>query len=109
LPATISDEKMVIMLGKIDDIDQVYINGTLVGSTGNFPQGSSTRVSTGQEFDAFRGYYIPEGLLKKGQKNVISVRVLDTGGIGGIYEGPVGILSQTKYIDYWRKLKRSGN
>jgi len=34
------------------------------------------------------------GLLKKGQKNVIAVRVLDTGGAGGIYEGPVGIISQ---------------
>ncbi len=102
-------EKMVILMGKIDDIDQVYINGTLVGSTGEFPLKPNTGASTSQEYDAFRGYYLPAGLLKKGQKNVIAVRVLDTGGIGGIYEGPVGIITQTKYIEYWRKIKNSKN
>jgi sialate O-acetylesterase len=96
---------MVIIMGKIDDVDQVYVNGTLIGSTGNF-QTKSDRVDiSGAEYNAFRGYYLPAGLLKKGQKYVIAVRVLDTGGIGGIYEGPVGILSQAKYIDYWRKNK----
>lgn len=104
---THNDEKMILLMGKIDDIDQVFINGTLVGSTGNFPSRSGSDVSVGQEFDAFRGYYIPEGLLKKNQKNVIAVRVLDTGGNGGIYEGPVGIISQTKYIEYWRKIKKT--
>jgi len=99
------EDKMVIIIGKIDDIDQVYINGTLVGSTGTFPTKSSRAVISGQEYNAFRGYYLPAGLLKKGQKYVIAVRVLDTGGEGGIYEGPVGIISQSKYIDYWRKNK----
>jgi hypothetical protein len=103
------NEKMVIVMGKIDDIDQVYINGTMVGSTGEFPRRSGYEANTGQEFDAFRGYFIPEGLLKKNQKNVIAVRVLDTGGVGGIYEGPVGIITQTKYIDYWRKNKKGEN
>ena len=106
---TDNSDKMVLLMGKIDDIDQVFINGTFVGSTGNFPTRSGSDVSVGQEFDAFRGYYIPEGLLKKNQKNVIAVRVLDTGGNGGIYEGPVGIISQTKYIEYWRKIKKTGN
>jgi sialate O-acetylesterase len=99
------DDKMVILLGKIDDIDQVYINGILVGSTGDFKNESST----GQEWTAFRGYFIPDGVLKKGQKNVIAVRVIDTGGDGGIYEGPIGIITQTKYIEYWRKLKSNRN
>ena len=103
-----ADEKMVIMMGKIDDIDQVYINGTFVGSTGNFPINGRESANTGQEYDAFSGYYLPSGLLKKGQKNVIAVRVLDTGGAGGIYEGPIGIISQAKYIEYWRKIKKTG-
>jgi hypothetical protein len=103
------NEKMVILLGKIDDIDQVYINGVFVGSTGQFPADSRDDASTGQEYQAFRGYYIPDGLLKKNQKIVIAVRVLDTGGEGGIYEGPVGIITQTKYIEYWRKIKRENN
>ena len=103
------NEKMVLLMGKIDDIDQVYINGTLVGSTGNFPKKRGEEVNTGEEYNAFRGYFIPDGLLKKNQKNVIAVRVLDTGGAGGIYEGPVGIITQAKYIEYWRKNKRDQN
>jgi len=103
------DDKMVVMLGKIDDIDQLYINGTLVGSTGNFPSKPNAMAYTSQEYNAFRGYYVPVGLLKKGQKNLIAVRVIDTGGPGGIYEGPVGIITQTKYIEYWRKIKKSEN
>ena len=103
------NDKMVILMGKIDDIDQVFINGTFVGSTGEFPLNSRSEANVGQEYDAFRGYYIPDGLLKKNQKNVIAVRVLDTGGDGGIYEGPVGIITQTKYIEYWRKIKKEGN
>lgn len=104
-----TDEKMVILLGKIDDADQVYINGTLVGSTGKFPDRDNPDPSYGAEYSAFRGYFIPDGLLKKNQKNVIAVRVIDTGGDGGIYEGPVGIISQTKYIEYWRKIKNNRN
>ncbi|NJK86113.1 MAG: hypothetical protein HC906_09240 [Bacteroidales bacterium] len=96
------DEKMVLMMGKIDDIDQVYINGILIGSTGNF---SPRPQVTGQEWGAQRGYFIPEGVLKINQNNVIAVRIYDSSGNGGIYEGPVGILSQAKYIDYWRKIK----
>ncbi|MBN1416937.1 MAG: beta galactosidase jelly roll domain-containing protein [Bacteroidales bacterium] len=104
-----ADDKLVILLGKIDDIDQLYVNGTLVASTGNFPLNRNTGVHAGPEYEAFRGYYIPEGLLKKGKLNVIAVRVLDTGGVGGIYKGPVGIVTQTKYIEYWRNRKKAGN
>jgi hypothetical protein len=104
-----STAKMVIVMGKIDDIDQVYINGTLVGSTGDFPSRPGARASATSEVYAFRGYYIPDGLLKENQKNVIAVRVYDKDGPGGIYEGPVGLLTQTKYIEYWRKIKRAGD
>jgi hypothetical protein len=104
-----ANDKLVILLGKIDDIDQLYVNGTLVASTGNFPSNPDAKVHAGPEYDAFRGYYLPDGLLKKGQLNVIAVRVFDIGGLGGIYEGPVGIVTQTKYIEYWREKKKSGD
>jgi hypothetical protein len=99
------DDKMVLLMGKIDDIDQVYLNGTLIGSTGEF-RGKNDEVNiTGMEWSAQRSYYIPTGLLKKNQKNVIAVRVYDAGGAGGIYEGPVGLITQSKYIDFWRNNK----
>ena len=103
----IPNENMVVIMGRIDDADQIFINGILVGTTGKMPniERKSFRID-GQEWRAFRGYYFPASLLKKDQINTIAVRVFDSGGEGGIYEGPVGIVSQTKYIDFWRKRKR---
>jgi sialate O-acetylesterase len=100
-----SDDKMVVVVGKIDDADQVYINGVLVGTTGNMPKIEGKRFGTGQEYRAFRGYYFPAKLLKDGL-NTIAIRVYDGQGDGGIYEGPVGIVSQKKYIEYWRNRKK---
>lgn len=62
-----------LYLGMIDDSDETYVNGVKVG--GLTAQYNTPRV-----------YTIREGLLKAG-RNVISVRVTDTGGGGGIY-GP---------------------
>lgn len=98
---------MVAILGRIDDADQVFINGVLIGTTGNMPKVEGKRFHSHTEWRAFRGYYFPSSLLKKDGVNVIAVRVFDAGGEGGIYEGPVGIVSQTRYIEYWRKRKRA--
>lgn len=104
---TLPGKKAVILLGKIDDLDQVYINGVFVGSTGNFGEEgySSRRLNTAQEWSASRGYYFPVNLLKPNQVNTIAVRVYDSRGNGGIYEGPVGIITMEQYIKYWRTKK----
>lgn len=60
----------VIELASIDDNDISYVNGTKVGST--------------NAYNEKRKYTIPAGILKAG-KNVIAVRVEDTGGGGGVY------------------------
>jgi sialate O-acetylesterase len=62
-----------ISLGPIDDMDMTYINGKLIGST----------VKDGF-WNVDRLYEIPSGILKKG-KNLISVKVIDTRGGGGIW------------------------
>ncbi|NJM16255.1 MAG: hypothetical protein HC896_13550 [Bacteroidales bacterium] len=41
-----------------------------------------------------RIYEIPRGLLKPGQTNVITIKVYDSGGEGGIYNGPVGLITK---------------
>lgn len=102
-----TDENLIVVLGKIDDCDQVYINGQLVGTTGEMPKYQGKFIHTSDEFRAFRGYYFPSKLLKKNSVNTIAVRVFDRVGEGGIYEGPVGIVSQTNYIKYWRKRKNA--
>lgn len=67
-------------LGKIDDSDDSYVNGVKVGSMKN--QYADERI-----------YTIPAGVLKAG-KNLLAIRVVDTGGSGGIYGEP-GNLSCT--------------
>jgi sialate O-acetylesterase len=100
-----TDSRVVLVMGKIDDFDEVYVNGHLVGGTGQI----STRghISTGDQYQAFRGYYFSSALLEKGKKNTIAVRVYDGTGVGGIYEGPVGIISQERYIRFWRSKKNN--
>ncbi len=63
-PATLS-------LAKINDSDNTYLNGTLIGSNKLIAERS-------------RVYKVPAGLLKSG-KNIITVQVEDIGGMGGIY------------------------
>jgi sialate O-acetylesterase len=59
-----------LSLGPIDDIDETYINGQLVGRT--------------ERYDTPRQYTIKPGILKSG-KNRIAIRVIDNGGGGGIW------------------------
>lgn len=92
-------EQLVLLLGKIDDFDQTYFNGKLIGSTNDGrPYGLSG------SFSKIRAYEIPSELIRVGQTNTIAIRVLDIGNVGGIYEGPVGILPKSqvrKYLQYY--------
>ena len=100
----IGDETAIVLLGRIDDFDEVYLNGKLIGSTGQIkPYG---HMNTGEQWRALRTYYISTDLLKKNQTNTIAVRVYDGQGGGGIYEGPIGIISQSRFINFWRSHKQ---
>ncbi|HEV8285899.1 MAG TPA: sialate O-acetylesterase [Chitinophagaceae bacterium] len=70
IPDELANKEAVLELSYIDDIDNTYINGKLVGS--------------GMIWNQARKYIIPAGILKAG-KNVIAVKVIDTGGGGGVY------------------------
>ena len=72
LPEAWAGQKAVLHLGPIDDDDTTWINGVQVGATAGY--------------NIPRDYTIPASVLKSG-RNVIAIRVLDTGGPGGIY-GP---------------------
>ncbi len=69
VPAGLRIDNPVLHLAMIDDADSVFINGEFVGST--------------NAYNTPRKYPIKAGLLKS--VNTISVRVLDTGGDGGMY------------------------
>jgi hypothetical protein len=106
LPPQLKSEKLVLLMGKIDDIDQVYLNGNLVGSTGEFVPVDG-RIRTNDEYRQLRGYYIQDNAILKDKDNLIAIRVFDSHGVGGLYEGPVGLITQENYTKYWLyKLKK---
>ena len=69
LPARLVGQPLTLRLGRVDDADSTYFNGVRVGS--------------GSGYQNLRSYPVPAGLARAG-RNVIAVRVLDTGGGGGI-------------------------
>ncbi|MFA8433704.1 MAG: beta galactosidase jelly roll domain-containing protein [Marinifilaceae bacterium] len=95
-------DRMVLVMGKIDDLDQVYLNGVLVGQSGVF---SPSRMNW-NSYLQLRGYYLPVNLVRVGSINLLVVRVYDHVNGGGIYRGSVGLISQEHYIKYWNNRRR---
>ncbi len=73
VPAAWANADWVLHLGPIDDMDTTWVNGVRVGGL--------------NDWLSSRDYRLPAGLIKPG-RNLIAVRVLDTGGNGGIYGKP---------------------
>ncbi len=94
----LASQRTVLVAGRIDDIDQLVINGKVIGQTGDY----NDRYPSSTTYSEFRNYFIPPGVLKADQENIIEIRVLDTGGEGGIVEGPVGLITQDKFRRYWQ-------
>lgn len=70
LPDSWDGGSVLLELGAVDDVDTTWVNGERVGMTSGW--------------DTPREYELSSGLLEK-EGNVIVVRVLDTGGGGGIW------------------------
>ena len=75
LPAADAGKDAVLHL-LADDNDTTWVNGTQLGAT--------------EGYDTPRAYPVPASLLKP-TGNVIAVRVLDTGGTGGLWGDAVGL------------------
>ncbi|MBL7744513.1 MAG: glycoside hydrolase family 127 protein [Chitinophagaceae bacterium] len=71
-----------LYLGKIDDVDQTYFNGKLIGETGSFPPDYIT------QWEKQRMYIIPENEVQWDKENVIAVRIYNLIGGMGMWEGP---------------------
>ena len=91
---------LILDLQKIDDSDETYLNGVLIGKKGEMPP---NYVSA---YDADRKYIIPVNQILWDKENTIAVRVYDLTGGGGIYNGEVslrlkGLSDQLKIsVDY---------
>lgn len=103
-PKELDGETLVLMLGKIDDVDMCYLNGELIGQTGDFSQPNEAIYWRG--FDQVqRTYYIKPNQFKAGKGNLIAIRVRDAGGASGIAEGPVYIVRISDFRDYTKKYR----
>ncbi len=103
------NENLILMLGRIDDMDETYLNGQKIGHTGEFfPDTHAMERQAGDAWTKLRAYYIPQNCLNFDGKNVIAVRVFDTMLDGGIYDGPIGITTRENYLE-WRKKQEKEN
>jgi hypothetical protein len=60
-----------IELGKVDDMDETFVNGIKIGGASGWR--------------AYRHYDVPAGSLNWGGENVLAIHVTDTGGPGGLW------------------------
>jgi sialate O-acetylesterase len=72
VPAALVGKAGMISLGPIDDLDETYLNGVLIGKE--------------SEWNKNRFYALKQNVLK--EKNSLVIRVQDNGGGGGIYGKP---------------------
>ncbi len=97
MPTGYEDESLILLVGRIDDFDETYLNGERIGRTG-----MTSRIKLGppnsDDYAQLRAYMIPAGVLQPGKENVLAVRVYDSWQGGGIYDGPIGITTRKHYV-----------
>lgn len=89
VPDKMLGRQLVLFAGTIDDADETYFNGVLVGKTGKFPPADESA------WDTERKYAISKTLVKK--ENTIAIRVYNGIGDGGIYGGKVMLLAKAMH------------
>ena len=72
VPATWDGRPQVLGLGAVDDMDMAWLDGEVVGAT-----------TTGGQWQQRRRYELPKSATAAGEKLLV-VRVVDTGGEGGL-------------------------
>ncbi|MFC2089048.1 beta galactosidase jelly roll domain-containing protein [Calditrichota bacterium] len=107
IPTKYIEQKLVLLLGKIDDMDETFLNGERIGSTGHLQDYGEWSHFEGGEWLQYRAYELDEDYIYYGQQNTIAVRVFDGMVQGGIYEGPVGIVTYESYLKWKKREKKS--
>lgn len=83
VPAAWQGQDLTLCLGCVDDEDRTFVNGALVGASGQGTRQPSTIA---------RRYRVPAATVRWGMPNVIAVQVRDLGGPGGIPGPAVSLL-----------------
>ena len=95
IPSSLLNEAVVkdavtFHIAQVDDCDETYLNGVLIGKTGSMP---GDKDGYRMAYDAWRDYQVKAdgGLIKWDAENVIAVRVYNGNDPGGIYGDKVRI------------------
>lgn len=96
VPADFPTQGLLLSGGQFDETDIMYVNGHFVGTTGyNISGGTNAPPgTTSNPWDVERYYPLDSSFLNYGQTNTIYVRMYNSSGAGGWYNGPIGIYSQ---------------
>jgi diguanylate cyclase (GGDEF)-like protein len=65
-------------LGRVGDVDEVFLNGREIGSTGAFPP-SYDKATLARRF-----YLVPREVVRFGQYNELAIHVYNDSGLGGL-------------------------
>jgi hypothetical protein len=95
-------DSILIDLGQIDDADETYINGVLIGKTGSFPTDEGGFAG---RYEVSRRYKIAANnpAIRWGKDNVMTIRVYDdskSGGILGLANDGKGEIDEFVFTDY---------
>lgn len=81
------NKHLALHLGKIDDVDEVYIDGQMVGRSGQFPPGFATAYNKDRIYQLSPKQTAQPGFT-------IAIRVFDADLDGGFIVGPLGLKVQ---------------
>jgi len=79
LPRETEGKEVDLILGKIGDVDETYVNGIRVGGTGSLPPNFQSAA------DRERCYRVPAGIVHGDGTDLVAVRVFNASTNGGIY------------------------
>jgi len=94
-------EELFLVLGRIDDQEIVFLNGQKVGDTKSLRRRKSFWDRT-EDYRLFRAYRLPQDVINYKSPNTLTLKVNDLMGEGGIYEGPVGIMTRVQLETFYQ-------
>lgn len=113
LPSTLKEnafmkDSLQFLLGRIDDCDQVFLNGELIGQNARnmAPRSipSNDYIKEQGVWNTDRRYVldVKDSRILWDKENVIAVRAFDQGGLGGMFAKPfkVSMVSFSDYVKY---------
>ena len=116
----LTQDTVTLLLGVIDDLDVVYINGTpaaqsgfvtasgakagpaLVPALGGFAQAGDFRFEKSY-WEVSREYQLPASLFHEGT-NEIAIRIYNNNSFGGFYDRTMALASNQKCVNYLKGL-----